>query len=61
MPFTLSLMPATHFKQVGTGATKGWESCGMLQKTPVWKGPQVNKLTGSFTFYTASQVFGIYC
>lgn len=27
MPFTLSLMPATHFKQVGTGATKGWESC----------------------------------
>lgn len=41
MPGILNLMPATHFKQVGTGATKGWESCGMLQETPVWNSPQV--------------------
>ena len=24
------LMPATCFKKVGTGATRVWESCGML-------------------------------
>ena len=28
----LNLMPATHFNKVRTGATKDWESCGMLQK-----------------------------
>lgn len=27
-----NLMPATHFNQVGTGATKDWERCGMLHK-----------------------------
>ena len=29
----LNLMPATHSKIAGTGATKDWESCGMLKNT----------------------------
>lgn len=36
----LSLMPATGYKQVGTGATNDWKS---VEKTPVWNNPQVNR------------------
>ncbi len=27
----LNLMPATHSKQIGSGRTRHWESCGILE------------------------------
>lgn len=29
----LNMEPAKHFKQLETGASKDWESCGMLRNT----------------------------
>lgn len=42
----LNFMPATHFKQVKTEATKDWEHCGMFKKHlfgtfPRWAGSSV--------------------
>lgn len=36
-------MAENHFKQVGTGATKDWNSYGMLQNKPNWNIPGLNR------------------